>query len=209
MAEAIKWLKWRWTPFFALLTGALVAVLLTRLLIPSEPAKLFGENTQKLAAANKSDYLANSLRKRNSTTKSAWGSKPSPKPSSRKPKVRTNPVPKSAARAVKKEVSRRPAPRPRTTPSRSRLVDRPRTAIEATPPPAAPAEEEEEEAVEEEQVEDEDIDTEDEVDDPEEAAEEEGAAGAAEEEAEEEGPPPADQKIRPNLIRQLPFVKRR
>ncbi len=50
VAERGSLLEWRWTPFFALLTLALVASLITALLVPSTPAQLFAtpEMTQRM-----------------------------------------------------------------------------------------------------------------------------------------------------------------
>lgn len=218
MAELLKALKWHWTPFFALLTGALVLVLVTRLVVPSEPMKLFGEaTTKKLKASTaKSDYLGASVRSPATAAKSKWGSSRPSKPAVR-PKPRPRPRPRPRPSAPKTDLDRSSS---RLRSSSKRIVDRPRSAVRAVAPTPAPDDSEEEEEEEEE-----DPDTEDEVDDPEEADEaaEEGeppAAGAAtgsdpgsdadgDKADEEEGDKTPSKPIRPRVIRRVPFVKPR
>ncbi|MEZ4373839.1 MAG: hypothetical protein R3B07_23660 [Polyangiaceae bacterium] len=199
LAERGSILEWRWTPFFALLTLALVVSLITALVVPSTPAQLF--------AAPEMTKLS---RQSGIPTQSGLGSTLSPGESGNSNdevgatgsgSSRRGSLQRLAER--NRGVSSRPAPPPQrfAEPVRREIPPPPEPELsnDRNEPEEAPGQEQADEPEEEE---------------PEQPAQAGGSAGAgpdSESEQDEEGPPAPSERpklLNPGVLRTLPGLQR-
>ncbi|MCA9643103.1 MAG: hypothetical protein H6718_05770 [Polyangiaceae bacterium] len=193
-------LEWRWTPFFALLTLALVVSLLTALVVPATPAQLFGtaEATRGLgprsgiptqsglSGAVAADELSGSDSDSNGSVSASGG-------------TRRGSLQRLSDR--NRALSARPAPAPRRTAEPIRR--------EIPPPPEPEVSNDHNEP---EQVQDQ-AEDEPEEDEPE-APQSAGAGGAGadqDSEQDEEGPPAPLERpklLNPGVLRTIPGLQR-
>lgn len=193
-------LEWRWTPFFALLTLALVVSLLTALAVPSAPLELFKQQANSSSA----------LMKRGSslTAQTGFGNESSNALGSASDDEESRPTasPRRGSLAKLGERNQAAAER-RATRTESRIAE---PMVRNAPPPpepelAQPPQQEEEEegpAEEEEEAEEEEPEAAEAAPPPTGAEQAEGDAPA------EDINPERPAMLNPNVLRTLPAVRR-
>ncbi|MGE0321655.1 MAG: hypothetical protein AB7K71_16115 [Polyangiaceae bacterium] len=204
LAERGSILEWRWTPFFALLTLALVVSLITALVVPSTPAQLFG-----------APEMTKLSRQSGIPTQSGLGSTLSPGESGNSDdevgatgsgSSRRGSLQRLAER--NRGVSSRPAPPPQ------RFAEPVRRDIPPPPEPELSADRNANDHSDPEEAPVQDQADEPEEDEPEQPAQAGGSAGAgpdSEGEQDEEGPPAPLERpklLNPGVLRTLPGLQR-
>lgn len=195
-------LEWRWTPFFALLTLALAASLLTVLIVPSTPAQFFAS----------SEMVKGSLGKRSGfPTQTGLGSTLSGEASDDDTTSLDAPATRRGSLQRLSERNRAAGARP--APPARQIAEPVRREIPPPPEPELHDSSNDREEPEEAPVQDE-------VDEPVEEEEEEapappqgaGGAGPAGEGEAEEGPPNAPMErpklLNPGVLRTIPGLQR-
>jgi len=189
-------LEWRWTPFFALLTFALVVSLLTALAVPSTPLELFkqADNTSALLRRGSGITAQTGF-----GTESATGAAASPSDDE-------SALPRANPRrgSLTKLSERNQAAAARTSRTESRIAE----PFVRSDPPSPPEPEQVGPQEREEEAADEEEEEEEEAEEAPEAAGTAPSADAGGEEPTQDINPERPALLNPNVLRTLPAMRR-